>query len=109
MSLSSSNLDALGDAAIQAGIDGSVISGAAVYESQQIYLLRADNTQILATWDKVAADGSQRWLFNYLSSAESFISNLFNLTPAVYAAEFQGQTFAAVNTSVKTTIDVTNQ
>ena len=109
MSLSSSNLDAIGDAAIQAGIDVSVISGAAVYESQQIYLLRADNTQILATWDKVAAEGSQRWLFNYLSSAESFINGLFNLTPAAYAAEYKGQTFQAVNTSVRTTIDATNQ
>ena len=95
--------------AIQAGIEASVIwPGAAVHTNQQVYLRSSNNNQLRGTFDKLAVSGSQRWAFNYITSVESFINGLFNITPAFYAAEYEKMTFQQINGSVRAFINSTN-
>src|SRR3989338_8413637 len=75
-----------GKDAILEGITGAIPS-AVIYSDQQVYVRTIDNNQALATFDKVAIYGSQRWAFNYLTAGESSIGTFYNLTPAFYFLE----------------------
>ncbi len=108
MEISIQALQIQGEAAIQAGIDTSLIGGSAtVYSNQQVYIRDLNNNQTLGTFDRLAAFSSQRWAFNYLTSVESPIIGLFNITTAFYAAEYSQMTYQQVNDSVRGMIDGT--
>jgi len=108
LTIALTEIEATGEEAIETGIKQSNIGATAtIYTNQQVYLRDLDNNQVLATFDKVALYDLQRWAFNYLTSTESPISGLFNLTTAFYAAEYQYMTFKEVNESVRDFIDNT--
>lgn len=108
LEISLQNLPTVGEGAIEAGIKASTIWPATVYTNQQVYIRNLNNDQVLGTFDKVASYELQRWAFNYLTSTETPISNLFNLTTAFYATEYQYLTFKEVNESVRDLIDDTS-
>ncbi len=72
--------------AIEKGIAISIPS-AEIYTSQKVYVRTTNDNQALATFDKVAIYGSQRWAFNYISENESSIQPFYNLTPVFYFLE----------------------
>lgn len=57
-----------------------------IFADQQIYVRRLNGSQQLATFDKVAVSGQQRWAFNYITGTEVF-QYLGNLTPVLYSYE----------------------
>jgi len=108
LEISLQNLQTVGEDAIQAGIETSAIGATAtIYTNQQVYLRDLNNNQTLGTFDKVASYALKRWAFNYLTSTETFIPGLFNITTAFYAAEYQYMTFQQVNDSVRELINNT--
>ena len=107
MEIGTPEVETIGDNAIMAGINSSTIWPATVYSNQQIYLRDIDNNQVTGTFDKVASKENQWWAFNYITSTESFIIGLFNLTPAVYAVEYEKLTYQQLNDSVREVIDTT--
>ncbi len=80
--------------AIEEGINSSDIYPATIYRNQQIYIRSLNNTQKLATVDRVAVKGDKRWLLNYVIDSGSLLG-LFNITPAVYVWD---KTDLAMNT-----------
>ena len=93
--------------AIQRGIeDSSIWPEATVYSNQQVYLRDLNNNQLLATVDKVAVYGNQRWIFNYVLSNESKLG-LFNITPAVYVLDMQNITLTDIEDDVTELINNT--
>lgn len=92
---------------IDIGIRDSIIwPGAEIYSDQQVFLRDKDNNQLLATVDRVAVYGNQRWLFNWLEANESFVG-LFNISPAIYVLEMQNYTPYETQTSVAALINST--
>ena len=75
--------------ASQAMEKGIVISipSATIYSDQRIYIKTASNNGALATFDKVALYGVQRWAFNYIAPNESSIGTFYNLSPIFYFLE----------------------
>mgnify|MGYP001566325514 CR=1 FL=1 len=73
--------------AIDAGIQRSRIwPGATIYTNQQVYLRSLSNQQLLATVDKIAVSGNQRWIINNGLDGENALG-LFNITPVVYVLD----------------------
>ncbi|MEA2038030.1 MAG: hypothetical protein U9O94_11080 [Nanoarchaeota archaeon] len=82
-----------GDDAIELGITTSEIGGTAtIYTAQQISARNLANDQFSGTFDKMAVQDNKRWAFNYVSSGESPITSLFNLTPVLWVLQIQNQT-----------------
>ncbi len=93
--------------AIQAGVQASAIwPGATSYSDQQVYLRNLQNTQVLATVDRVVISGNQRWIFNAISGTEA-AAGLFNITPVVYVFEFQNYSSVAITSKVSGIINAT--
>jgi hypothetical protein len=91
--------------AIQQGIENSVIwPGATVYTNQKVYLRSLNNSQKLATVDKVVVYGNQRWLINYENTTAL---GLFNLTPVVYSLDMKNMSIKAIRANVTAFIDST--
>ena len=70
---------------IQAAIFAKLPS-AAIYTDQQIYVRYLNGTQMIGSFDKVAAYGNQRWAFNYITGNETY-TYLPNLEPSLYVWE----------------------
>jgi len=94
-------------ASIEKGILNSVAYGATIYTNQQIYVRTYDNNQALATFDKVALYGNQRWAFNYISENETSIGAFYNLTPVFYFLEMVNLTSPAIISQVSMLINET--
>ena len=93
--------------AIDRGIQESAIwPGAKVYSNQQIYLRNLDNIQVLATVDRVAVFGNQRWIFNAGIDDETALG-LFNLTPVVYVLDMVNVSLGDIQSQVSALIDAT--
>ena len=71
--------------AINQGIS-DVLSTAAIYTDQQIYVRYLNGSQMLGRFDKVAAYGNQRWAFNYITGSESYL-RMNGLAPSLYIWE----------------------
>lgn len=87
-----------GRTAIESGIAASTASSGTIYTDQQVYIRYLNGTQKLGTFDKVLIEGSQRWLFNYNTTGESY-TNMEDIAPVIYVWE---------NTSLTTT-NITHQ
>ncbi len=94
--------------AIEKGIVSSIPS-ATIYSNQQVYVRTVTNSQALATFDKVAAYGSQRWAFSYIdqSQNETSIGTFYNLTPVFYFLEMINLTVPNIIYQVGTLINST--
>lgn len=104
MYLAAANESAASEA-IQSGILASSIwPGATVYTDQQVYLRDLSNNQTLATVDKVAVYGNQRWLFSYTNASKL---GLFNITPVVYVLDLVNLTESEIQYKVINMIDST--
>ncbi len=97
--------EAEGDIAIEAGINSSTPT-ATKYPAQQVYVRNLSNNQTLGTFDWAAAFGNQRWLFNYVTTGESYVKAP-NLTTAVYVLEITDKTSAAITDEVSRHINST--
>lgn len=97
--------EAQGDVAIELGINSSLPS-ATKYSSQQAYMRNLSNNHTLGRFDWVAASGSQRWLINYITTGESYVSAP-NLTTAVYMLEITDKTSAQITDEVSRLINAT--
>ncbi|MBI4452897.1 hypothetical protein HY637_05695 [Candidatus Woesearchaeota archaeon] len=98
-----------GRTAIEAGINSSIIgTGATRYTDQQIYARNLSNAQIVGRFDKVAANGNQRWAFNYLTGNDTYV-NMFNLTPTLYTLEMSNLTSSQITDMVVNLINSTKQ
>src|SRR3989338_2566198 len=73
--------------AIENGVNTSRASSAAIYADQQVYARTILNQQALATFDRVAVFGAQRWAFSYRLENESSIGTFFNISPSFYFLE----------------------
>ena len=112
MQMTTAQVETEGENAIMAGINSSVIwslGPPTIYSDQQIYIRDSGNNQATGTFDRVASYNDQRWAFNYLTSIETAISGLLNLTTAFYATEYQDMTYQAINDSVRILINETYQ
>ncbi|MBI2139047.1 hypothetical protein HYU13_05640 [Candidatus Woesearchaeota archaeon] len=69
--------------AIERGINASNAS-AAIFNDQQVFIRSLNNSQAMATFDRVAIYKSQKWAFNYISTNETAIGQFYNLSPAFY-------------------------
>jgi hypothetical protein len=78
----------------------NVLGNPGIYTDQQIYLRRANNTQQLASFDKVVVYGNQRWAFNYLTGADTYIG-WTNLTPVLYVLEMANLSTTQLQTNVE--------
>jgi hypothetical protein len=107
MNITTAQVEVLGDEAIEAGINSSFIFPTTVYSNQQVYIRDLNNNQKLGTFDRVATFNLKRWALNYVTSAESLITDLFNITPSFYAQEYQDMTYKAINDSVRELINNT--
>jgi hypothetical protein len=99
-----------GDDMIELAIDTSEIEGIVdKYKDQQISARKLDGDQFTGTFDWVAVvrTGNKRYAFNYVSSGESKISNLFNLTPVLYVLQLQNQTNTTIINEVRGLINDT--
>src|SRR3989338_6339103 len=82
-----------GDDAIELGIISSEIwETATIYTAQRVSARNLVNSQFTGIFDKVASNGNKRWAFNYVSSGETQITGLFNLTTVLYTLQMQNQT-----------------
>ena len=89
---------------IQDGIENSVIwPGATVYSDQQVYLRDLSDNQVLATVDRVAVYGNQRWIFNYGNTS----LGLFNITPVVYVLDMVNTPLGDIEEEVTALINAT--
>ncbi len=95
--LSNSSANAIDDGILASSIG----SGATTYKNQKVYLRNLANTQVLATVDRVAVYGSQRWVINYRDEGEAS-ANLFNITPVVYSLEM----FNLSTSQIKSTVEL---
>ncbi|MEA2037839.1 MAG: hypothetical protein U9O94_10115 [Nanoarchaeota archaeon] len=97
--------------ASQAMEKGIVISipSATIYSDQQVYVRTISNQQELATFDKVALYGTQRWAFNYIDDSvnESSIGTFYNLTPVFYFLELINLSTQAIIEQVSEFINTT--
>jgi hypothetical protein len=101
------NLVANRTLALDNGIHKSSIwPGATIYSDQQVYLHDLNNNQVLATVDRVAVYGNQRWLFDYLEDGES-AHGLFNITPVIYSLEMTDKSFSEIEDRVSSLINST--
>lgn len=101
-SLSGTVLDAF-----DRGIQSSVIwPGAVVYTNQQVYLRSLSNQQVLATVDKVAVYGNQRWILNNGLDGENTLG-LFNITPVVYVLDVVNVSSTSITSQVSALINAT--
>ena len=90
-----------GDDAMVLGITTSEIGGTAtIYTAQRASARNLANNQFTVIFDKVASNGNKRWAFNYVSSGESQITGLFNLTPVLYVLQLQNQTNETITDQV---------
>ncbi|MBS3164760.1 hypothetical protein J4439_04995, partial [Candidatus Woesearchaeota archaeon] len=99
-----------GDAAIDAGIAASTASsanGGTNSTEQQAVVVSLDGTQTFNIYDRIAADGSQRWLFLYKTSGENR-TNISSIPPALYVWENESLTSAAITAQVSGFINDTN-
>lgn len=97
-----------GDSAIQLGITTSEIGATAtIYSSQRVSARNLATNQFTGIFDKVAVNGNKRWAFNYVSSGESQITGLFNLTPILYVLQLQNQTNTTITDQVGKLINST--
>jgi uncharacterized protein (DUF1499 family) len=95
--------------AIDKGIQHSSIwPGATVYNNQQVYLRDLNNNQVLATVDRVAVFGNQRWIFNVGVDEEAQLG-LFNITPAVYVLDLVNVSLGSIQTQVSGLINATKR
>ncbi|HYD03464.1 MAG TPA: hypothetical protein VEC16_04145 [Alphaproteobacteria bacterium] len=95
--------------AIQQGIENSIIwPGATIYTDQKVYLRSLNNTRVVATVDKVAVYGNQRWLFNYANGTEN-LTGIFNMTPVVYVLDMRNISLKDVRTNVAALINNTKR
>lgn len=93
--------------AIDTGIQSSEIwPGATIYEDQQVYLRDLGNNQVVATVDRIAAYGNQRWVLNHALENESKLG-LFNITPAVYVLDIANMSSHNVHLAVSNLINST--
>ncbi|MBI2546705.1 hypothetical protein HYV81_06015 [Candidatus Woesearchaeota archaeon] len=103
--------ESIGDAQIESGINSSLISGANILSSQQVYIRTLTNSQTLGRFDKVAISGSQRWAFNYISLNEttSQFTNMVNITPSFYVLEIANRTSTNISRTISAFINATKQ
>lgn len=83
-----------------------VLPSASIYTDQQIYARYLNGTQMLGTFDVIAAYGSQRWAFNYILTGDNY-TNLFNMTPSLYVWEHGGLSMAELQEQVEALITST--
>jgi hypothetical protein len=92
---------------IDYGITNSVIgSGATIYSNQKVYLRALNGSSKVATVDKVAVYGNQRWLIHYENETESPLG-LFNITPVVYVLEMKNISLSQIRNTVTAFINNT--
>lgn len=96
-----------GRTAIESGISASTASSGTLYTGQQVYIRYLNGTQKLGTFDKVLVEGSQRWLFNYKTTGESY-TNMNNIAPVIYVWENASLTNAQITAQVSAFINSTN-
>lgn len=94
------------DNAIQAGIEASEAWPATVYDSYQLDGANSSD-QFGGRFDKLVLKGSKRWAVNYVSSEESGINGLFNITPVLYVLQLQDMTSEQITNAVSTFINST--
>lgn len=100
--------EASGDARIELGITTSEIGATAtIYSSQRVSARNLATNQFTGIFDKVAVNGNKRWAFNYVSSGESSITGLFNLTPVLYVLQLQNETNTTITNDVGKLINST--
>lgn len=92
--------------AIESGIDDA-LDDYTVYTDQKVHIRTLNNTQQTGSFDKVAVSNNQTWVFNYVTSGESFL-NMLNITPVFYVWEAenigQNQIESHVESFINTTI-----
>jgi hypothetical protein len=97
--------EAESDIAIEVGINSS-ISSAIKYNEQQVYVRNSSNSHTLGVFDWVASFGNKRWLINYISSGESYVSAP-NLSSVVYVLEIEGKITQEITDEVSRLINAT--
>ena len=93
----------ISESSIRSVLDGAitnVLGNPAIYTDQQIYVRRLNGTQQLATFDKVAVSGNQRWAFNYLTGSDTY-TGWTNLTPVLYVYETTNLSTGQLQTEVE--------
>lgn len=99
--------EADGRLAMETGILSS-LPNASIYTTQQVYARNLSDSQVLGRFDKVALSGNQRWAFNYITGADSFV-NMFNITPALYTLEMSTTNSSQITDTVSKLINNTKQ
>ncbi len=93
--------------AIDLGIQTSTIwPGATIYTNQKVYMRNLNNNQLVATVDKVAVYGNQRWIINNALDGASLLG-LFNITPAVYTLDVYNVSSTEMTSKVSALINST--
>lgn len=99
--------ESAGDTAIGIGVQNALLGSYTNYTSQQVYGRNLANSQFLGTFDWMAKRGNKVWLFNYITSGESHVSNTFNLTPSVYVSQMANLTSSQITLEVEKLINST--
>lgn len=76
------------------------------YSEQLAYVRNLSNNHTLGRFDWVVSSGSQRWLINYITTGESYVSAP-NLTTAVYMLEIADKTSAQITDEISRFINST--
>lgn len=84
----------------------NVLGNPTIYTDQQIYLRRLNGSQYMATYDKVAVSGQQRWAFNFLTGSDAY-QNVGNLTPVLYTYETTNISTTQLQTEIEEFIRAT--
>ena len=97
-----------GDGAIDIGIAASEIGGTAtIYSNKRVSARNLANDQFTGLFDRVAVKDNKRWAFNYVSSEESPITELFNISPILYVLQLQNETNETITDQVGKLINST--
>ena len=92
--------------AIEEGIDNSVLTDPEINTDQQIYIRYVNNTHALGGFDKFTTENNQTWVFNYVTSGESY-TNIGSLSNIVNVWENSSLAYETIVTQVETFIDST--
>jgi hypothetical protein len=96
-----------GDDAIEQGII-NVITDPIIYSDQQVNIRLTNGTQELGRFDKVAANATQRWAFNYITHGEEF-TNMNNITASFFVLEMTDLISSVITQTVEDFIAFTKK
>lgn len=92
--------------AIEEGITNSVLSSPETETDQQVYIRYLNNDQSLGSFDKFVSEGNQTWVFNYVTTNESY-TNISSLGNIVNVWENESLTYSEIVNQVESFINST--